>query len=217
MAKAGENNTPRNYDEDARMKLKRHLERVFARRRADCKINWDELWNDLETAARAYTWSTRSLTVESSYSPGDTLVGLDETRKLIDVLVRKLNTLALFNWNVISDSTGCLLIKYESPTELIGKLTALRDKLVADAEGLRKFITGQRVRVYNVRDCTAEFKGIMLEIGQKLLGSQKIGRSDGPLITFLHLALLPVLGDATPDADALRVFARRHSQSALSS
>jgi hypothetical protein len=103
------------------------------------------------------------------------------------------------------------------PGELIGELTALRDKLAAAAANLREFTTGQRLRVYNLRDCVAEFKGIMLEIGQKLLGSQKIGRSDGPLITFLYLALLLVLGNATPDADALRVFAQRHSQGALPS
>jgi hypothetical protein len=105
MAKAGENNIPRrHYDEDARMELKRHLERVFARRRTDCKIDWDELWNDLETAARTYAWSTRLLATEPSYSPGEKLAGLDETRKLINVLLRKLNT--LFNWNFTSDSTG---------------------------------------------------------------------------------------------------------------
>jgi hypothetical protein len=50
----------------------------------------------------------------------------------------------------------------------------------------------------------------MIKIGQDLIGSEEIGYDEGPLLTFVHLALLPVLGAGTPDNGALRKFANRH-------
>ena len=138
-----------------------------------------------------------------------------ECAELINALLRKLNNPALFNWNLSRTLTDpwCRSIKCETLKfgDLIEQLTDLRAKVAVDAEGLRKFAVGQKLRAYRQDDCVAEFKEGLLEIGQNLFGPQ-VGRNDGPLITFLQLALQPVLGDATPDADALRTFARRHTQ-----
>ena len=215
MAKAVAENTPRCcYNEEVRAKLKQHIEQAVTRRGTCREIDWDELWNKLESAARAYTWSAELLS-NKAYSPGDTIKGLIECAELINALLRKLNNPALFNWNFISDSTDpwsrsikCETLKFG---DLIEQLTDLRAKVAVDAEGLRKFAVGQKLRAYRQDDCVAEFKEGLLEIGQNLFGPQ-VGRNDGPLITFLQLALQPVLGDATPDADALRTFARRHTQ-----
>ena len=56
-----------------------------------------------------------------------------------------------------------------------------------------------------------ELKEALLEIGQGLLG-QSVGGSDGPLLTFLKLALDPILGAATPDGEALRTFDSKASR-----
>jgi hypothetical protein len=95
--------------------------------------------------------------------------------------------------------------------DLIEQLADVRAKVTADAEGLQELAAEQKIRAYRKDDCIAELKGRLLEIGQNLFGPQ-VGGNDGPLITFLQLALQPILGDATPDADALRAFARRHTQ-----
>lgn len=211
MAKAVAENTPRcRYDEEARVKLKRHIEQAVARRGIRCEIDWGAL----EEAARIYTWNAESRSSKAC-SPADTIAGLIECAELINALLRKLNNHELFNWNFISDSTDpwCRSIKRETLKfdDLIEQLTDVRAKVTADAKGLREFAAGQKIRAYREDDCIAELKGRLLEIGQNLFGPQ-VGRSDGPLITFLQLALQPILGDATPDADALRIFARRHTQ-----
>ena len=76
----------------------------------------------------------------------------------------------------------------------------MRAKVTGDAEDLRKFAAGQKLRGFRAPDCVAELKEGLLEIGQNLFGP-RVGRNDGPLITFLLLALQPVLGDATPDTE----------------
>jgi hypothetical protein len=215
MAKASAEDTPRcRYNEEARVKLKRHIEQAAARRGIRCEIDWGALWGALEEAAKIYTWSAESRSSKAC-SPGDTIAGLIECAELINALLRKLNNHALFNWNFISDSMDpwCRSIKCETLKfgDLIEQLTDVRAKVTVDAEGLRRFAAGQKLRAYREDDCIAELKGRLQEIGQNLFGPQ-VGRNDGPLITFLQLALQPVLGDATPDADALRTFARRHTQ-----
>jgi hypothetical protein len=131
-------------------------------------------------------------------SSGDTIKELVECSKLIDTLIRKLKNPALWNWNFISDSTDpwCRSIKRESPKlrgNLIEQLTGARDKAAADAATLQEFATGQKIRAYRKDDCVTELKEALLEIGQGLLG-QSVGGSDGPLLTFLRLALEPILG-----------------------
>lgn len=212
MAEADKQIIPRRYyDEEACAALKQHLEQVFARQGAECKINWDELWDELEITARTYTWSVRSLIEEPSYSLGDVLVWHDQTCKLIDDLIKRLNTAP--DWRFISAPSisapsGRLSIRYESPrTE---ELITLRNKFAADADDLRKLFADQRVHAYDERDSLAELKVTMIKIGQDLIGSEEIGYDEGPLLTFVHLALLPVLGAGTPDNGALRKFANRH-------
>jgi hypothetical protein len=216
MTEAGAKDTPQcRYNEEARAKLKGHIERAAARRRDRYEVNWDELWNKIELAARAYYWSMESPSIKA-YSPRDTIKGLAGCGKLIDALIRKLKTPALWNWNFVSDSTDpwCRSIKSESPKSLGGlieQLTAARDKATADAAELRTFAAGQKIRAYRQDDCLIELKGRILGIGQDYLGRQ-VGSSDGPLITFLGLALEPILGAATPDGEALRAFARERQQ-----
>ena len=215
MAKAvGENIPGCCYNEEVRAKLKQHIEQAVRRRGTCREIDWDGLWHKLESAARAYAWNAELVSNEA-YSPGDTIKGLMECAELITALLRKLNNRALFNWNFISNSTEPWSRSIKGETlrfgYLIEPLTELRAKAAVDAEGLQKFAVGQKLRAYRQDDCVAEFKEGLLEIGQDLFGPQ-VGRNDGPLITFLQLALQPVLGDATPDPDALRTFARRHTQ-----
>jgi hypothetical protein len=216
MGKAGTEDTPRcRYDEGVRAELKRYIEQVIARQGDRRGVDWNPLWNELERVASAYDWSVGLLSIKP-HSPKDTIAGLFECEKLINALLRKLNTPALFNWNFISDSSdpSCRSIKRESPKKfrnLIEGLTAAREKLRGDAAELQKFAAGHRLRAYAKDDCVAEFKTGVLVIAQGLFGEQ-VGRSDGPVITFLQLALQPVLGDATPNADALRAFARRHTR-----
>jgi hypothetical protein len=209
MAEAEQNHTPpRYYNKEARVELKQHLERVFARRGTDCKIDWEELWDNLETTARSYVRSVRLSTVlstiEPSYRPGDVLAWFDEICKLINTLEQKLKTAP--DWRFVSPSG----ILFRSESYAIRELIALRGKLTTDADELREFLADQKVHTHNTHDSLAELKVIMLKIGQNLLGLQTSGRSGEPLIKFAHLALLPVLGDATPDVDVLRVFAHRH-------
>jgi hypothetical protein len=152
----------------------------------------------------------------NAYSSRDTIKGLAECSKLIDLLIRKLKTPALWNWNFVSDSTDpwCRSIKSESPRflgNLIEQLNAARDKATADAAELRAFAAGKKIRTYREDDCLIELKERILEIGQDYVGRQ-IGSSDGPLITFLGLALEPILGAATPNGEALRAFARERQQ-----
>jgi hypothetical protein len=213
-AKAVAENTPRcRYNEEARVKLKRHIEQVVARRGIHCEIDWGTLWGAIEEAARIYTWNEESPSSKAC-SPADTIAGLVECAELINALLRKLNNHELFNWNFISDSTDpwCRSIKRETLKfdDLIEQLADVRAKVTADAKGLQELAAEQKIRAYRKDDCIAELKGRLLEIGQNLFGPQ-VGGSDGPLITFLQLALRPILGEATPDADALRAFARRHT------
>ena len=213
MSKVTAEDTPQcRYNEEARAKLKGHIERAAARRRDRYEVNWDELWNKLELAARVYYWSMELLSIEV-YSPMDTIEGLAECSKLIDKLIRKLKTPALWNWNFVSDAADpwCRSIKSELPKllgDLIEQLTAAGNKATADATALQEFTAGQKIRVYRKNDCVTELKEALLEIGQGLLG-QSVGGSDGPLLTFLKLALDPILGAATPDGEALRTFARK--------
>jgi hypothetical protein len=193
----------RHYDEEDRANIRRHLKRVFAQWKTACKIDWEELWNKLETIANGVAWSAKLLADEPSFSRGYTLARLDETCKLIDALLQKLN---LPDWRFISASTG--LFGYDSPSNLIGGLPALRDELAARADDLRESFTDQRPRSYNEHDCAAVLKEIMFAIGQDLLGS--VAQSRAPIIEFVRLALLPVLGDATPNGEALRKFAEDH-------
>jgi hypothetical protein len=198
------------HDESSRAEIKRHLERVIARREDCPNLNWDRLWNDLELAAEVYNGSLRSLSSASS-SISQTIAGFRDCLKLIEILELKLKAPALSNWDFIFDSNGQFsrLSKREPPK--LSYVFALRERIMTEATKLREFTAGRNIRVYNKEDCVAEFKARIIEIGQQLLGPA-VGRSDGPLITFVHLGLMPVLGDATPDNDALRAFAQRHKK-----
>jgi hypothetical protein len=181
MAKASAEDTPRcRYNEEARVKLKRHIEQAAARRGIRCEIDWGALWGALEEAAKIYTWSAESRSSKAC-SPGDTIAGLIEFAELINAMLRKLNNHALFNWNFISDSTDpwCRSIKCETLKfdDLIVQLTDVRAKVTADAKDLREFAAAQKIRAYREDDCVAELKEGLLEIGQNLFGPQ-VGRAD---------------------------------------
>jgi hypothetical protein len=65
-----------------------------------------------------------------------------------------------------------------------------------------------------VNEHEAWLVGVILDVGHRLFGPE-VGHENGPLVTFLRLALEPALGRATPSATALRTIARREGWSAL--
>src|SRR5262245_57076559 len=112
MAKAAVQHTPhRYYSEEVRTEMRKHVERVLARRKSPRPLDLDWVWDDLETAARIYFSSLKSCSLSPSIT--DATEGLDKCRAHIDNLLRELKKPALSNWNFISDSNDpfCRILK----------------------------------------------------------------------------------------------------------
>jgi hypothetical protein len=204
VTEADRNRTPPlYYGEETRAVLRAHIERVAARRKGTCNVDWSALWFELECAAgncEPLPGKRRNFDA--------TIRELIKYRKAADVLLQGLNNPALANWD-FSSVTGNRLIKIESPGRLRlsqGKiLVALRDEFEVQIAELQQFAKKQKMCAL---DRKARFVNKVLDIGYKLFG-QQVGGPDGPLIKFAQLALRPVLGDATPSANALRTRSRR--------
>ena len=80
----------------------------------------------------------------------------------------------------------------------------------ASAAALRELRANQSTHSFNEHDLVAGLKETGFKIGQECFGSQKIGPAGGPLLQFVVLVLCPVLGERTPDGEALRKFAEEH-------
>lgn len=217
MAKANHEGIPRrHYDEAARAKLKAHIMQVAARRRKNVRADdvtwkpfWDRLWHQLEAAAAGFDWGEELR--YQAIRPRDTIDQLTKRIELIDDLCHELRKPT--NWDFTSDTKNPWrrLVKSEPSRfgDLIGALETARKQTEIDVAGLRRELAGEpKMRARIDVDCEGELKGRLLDIGRSLFG-QQIGNPEGPLVTFLHLALTPVLGEATPDKNALRTWALR--------
>jgi hypothetical protein len=215
VTKAGRNRTPPYYySEETCAVLRAHIEKVAARRKVPCNVDWSALWDELERIAGAL----EPLPGER-LNFNDTIRALTKCQKAADVLLQQLNNPALTNWDFDSVTSNSVtgnrlmkrLIKIESPRRLrplIENLVPFRDELEADIAELQKFAKKQKMHAL---DREARLLDEVLDIGHELFG-QQVGGSDGPLIKFVQLALRPVLGDATPSANALRISALRRSK-----
>jgi hypothetical protein len=179
-----------------------------------CNVDWSALWDELERIAGAL----EPLPGER-LNFNDTIRALTKCQKAADVLLQQLNNPALTNWDFDSVTSNSVtgnrlmkrIIKIESPRRLrplIENLVPFRDELEADIAELQKFAKKQKMHAL---DREARLLDEVLDIGHELFG-QQVGGSDGPLIKFVQLALRPVLGDATPSANALRISALRRSK-----
>jgi hypothetical protein len=119
---------------------------------------------------------------------------------------------ALLNWDVASSDGLRGAVKAESPKRLqhlARELAELQNELETDARELQGVFDGaKKTYAANVNDHEAWLVGVILDVGHRLFGPQ-VGHENGPLVTFLRLALEPVLGKATPSAATLRTLARR--------
>ena len=208
---ADKGTTPRRYDEAARAALKRHVERVDQQRGVSRDVDWDALWGDLESAAETY----KMWTVQPQNSPKvparNNLDKLTRCATTINKLRDYLRDPALLNWDVVSSDGSRRAIKAETPERLehlTRELAELQNKLETDARELQVVLNGAKLHAADVNDSNAWLEGVILDIGHRLFGPQ-VGRADGPLVTFLQLALTPVLGEATPPRETLRTIARR--------
>jgi hypothetical protein len=219
---ADKGTTPRCYDEAARAALKRHVERVDQQRGVSRDVDWDALWGNLESAAETY----KMWTVEPQNSPKlpaqNHLDKLTRCATTINKLRDYLRDPGLLNWDVVSSDGSRRAIKAELPerlkhltpqlaelqNELTRQLAELQNELEAEARKLQVVLNGAKLHAADINDSNAWLEGMILDIGHRLLGPQ-VGRADGPLVTFLQLALTPVLGEATPPRETLRTTARR--------
>jgi hypothetical protein len=161
----------------------------------------------LEEAARLYSSSVKSLSMSSGVH--DAREGLARCRKLIDDALCELKKPALSNWNFVSDNPFCRLVETRPLQDVADMLTAADAVIAAKIKELEELGAGQGLRVYKGDDCVRELKGRLFELGHEWFG-REVGGPTGPLITFVRLALLPILKDATPDSDTLRQFAKEH-------
>ena len=200
----------RRYDEAARAALKRHVERVYQQRGVSRDVDWDALWGDLESAAETYKmWTVQPQ--NSSVPARNNLDKLTRCATTINKLRDCLRDPALLHWDVVSSDGSRRAIKAESPERLehlTRELAELQNKLETDARELQVVLNGAKLHAVDVNDYNAWLEGMILDIGHRLFGPQ-VGRADGPLVTFLQLALTPVLGEATPPRETLRTNARR--------
>jgi hypothetical protein len=202
VAEAAEKLTPSApqayFSETARTEMRLRLERKLARRKSACMIDWDSLWDELEIMLRTYAKACSQL--ELSPSPSEVIAALEEIRASIKELLRKFSVLP--EQNFISDA-GELL--FDAGSWAAAPLTPLLEEVEARADALREL---GRAHVHGTRgDYEAELKRVLFRIGEDLLGWE-ISRT-GPLVTFVRLALRPVLGNKTPNNDALFQFAIR--------
>jgi hypothetical protein len=195
------------FDEGVWAELKRHLE--WATRQ---KIDWESLRAEFKTAARRYAWGKELLVTELSFrrSPEDTLAKLEKIRELSTALRRELAT--DFTQRFVSETsiTRHYLQHYPPSPDNVKWAADISERYKATADSLQRFITDhQEIRTYATRDCKSELYETMFDIGQRLLNSQEVGRSNSSLLTFMSLALRFVLGNEAPGGDALRGFAYR--------
>ena len=213
MAEAKQNSIPpARYSEEARVELRRHIERVAAQRRVTCNgVDFDALWEALEGAAIAYDLSIEE--VAATLSARETLGELVKYRSMIeDLLQNCLQRRELFEWDFIS-TTGSRFGKSErlslGPT--IEGLSSVRDRFTADIADLTRYVEeaeGQKTYAVDKADYRVPVQAIVLDIGRQIFGPA-VGNTKGPLITFMRLALEPILGEDTPTPGALQKFAQR--------
>jgi hypothetical protein len=212
MAEAAEHNTllssspPRRYDEAARAALKRHIERADLQRGVSRDVDWAELWVALEATAELHErWAA-----DPKVAARKTLDKLTKCATAINKLRGYLTDPELLSWGAASMAGWSF--KAESPERLehlARGLAELQNELETDARELRNILSGAR-KTYAL-DPEVWLVGMVLNIGHRLF--PQVGHEDGPLITFLRLALEPVLGGAAPPATTLRSVARRWSAS----
>jgi hypothetical protein len=209
MAEVDQNFTPlQYYNEAARSELQAHIEKVLARQGKTFE-HWDYLWGYLEDAAQAYCRDLERFSHGSLPAPQETLQRIDERITAIDKLTSYLREWPPFDW---FRNEGGFLVRSDSPKQwqhLTGELAKLRAKFSDDTQELQKFLNKGKTYAATASDWQVLFQWRVLEIGRQLLGPQ-VGRDDGPLMTFLQLALSPVLGKSTPRPPTLRSFARRN-------
>lgn len=201
--------TPRcYYDEEARAKLRKHIERVGQQREVARDVDWDvELWQTLEASAALYErWAA-----DPKVTARNALNALTRCAVAIDKLRGCLMDPALLNWSAVSSSG--LSFQAESPELrelLVEELAELQNEYETDARELRVVLSGAGAKKKtSATHPEAWLVRVILDIGHQLFGPQVVGYEEGPLIKFLQLALEPVLGSATPSAEALRTIARR--------
>jgi hypothetical protein len=195
-----ESTPPRFYSEEVWARCIEHAKRERARRKLDCKVDWEEYRNEFELAARTYVSNVRSIQLLRISATRDRI------HKLLDAVGQEFVTLS--NWNLFNDAE-CLWINYEEglgeENELI---KALRTK-VDDAVDKQRGFLGQGGHTLIRQNCQAEYKKVVLKIMRNLLDSREIGYADGPFIALTHMMLLPVLDNETPNRRALRRFTQR--------
>src|SRR5262245_58636958 len=218
MAKDDENNTPpRCYDKAARAAIKAHIEKVAAQRKITRNtLDSDAVCERLEFAATMYNQCIAQLVKDKPLIQGAPQAKARETLDLltgcvttIGKLRRYLTNPALFGWDFASLDGLRRTIKSEASSEhLIQELPNLHNDMESDARELQKVIKGAKMHAVDVGDCEAWLIGQIRDICHQLFGPQ-VGRADGPLVTFMHLGLKPVLGEAIPPRETLRTIARR--------
>ena len=196
------------YREKDRAAIQRHIEHVFVQRGSDCGVDFAELWQSLEVAATAYD---RNMSRDKAPSASETLKELKKYRDDIDDLVRNClqnETLFEFDFVLAGGSRIMKCAPRKSVPALIEGLSAIRDELAESIAELQDFVADARAHVADADEYRATIQGLVLELGQKLLGRQ-VGNENGPLVKFMRLALRPILGAETPSPVALRKFAQR--------
>ena len=193
------------FSDDDRVKIKAHVEGVMARRKAPCSVDFDELWNALELAAMAYDDAAGG-----GAGACETRAELMKYRSIIDDLVKNcLQKPELFKFDFVSATGIFSKSERKPPPSLINELTAERDKFDEVIADLKKFIDdGGKIHSVSKDDYRINVQGLILELGRNLFGSS-VGNEKGPLVTFLELALRPILGQETPTPQALKKFAQR--------
>jgi hypothetical protein len=200
------------YSDEARAKLKHHIERVDRRLRVTRDVDWNALWENLEIAAQMYARGVAPPQDIPKTTARKTLDTLDECATAIRTLRKCLTSPELCgSWDFSSSDGLRRAIKVEAPPpeHLIRELSELQDTVEADVRELQEVVGGAKMHAFGADDCRANLIGQVLAAGHQLLGLKKVGHENGPLVTFLRLALEPVLGRATPSTTALRTFARR--------
>ena len=122
----------------------------------------------------------------------------------------------LINWDFVG-VRGDRTIVSESPEArshmvagIIEGLTRVRSDYSDRIKSLKQFTKGQKTRRYPIDDCDSTFLDIVLQIGRGMIGTDRVGGNEGPLIKFMEAAARPVFGKTTPSPETLRTFARRH-------
>ena len=198
--------------EKGRANLKKDVDRC-----RQTEPDWETLWDDLEFFAQMYVGCIRCSNRKSQMlTPRKTLRLLTAACKKIDDAVNCLKEPRFFNWDFVS-SRGDRTIVSESPQAhshmvagIIKGLTRVRSDYSDRIKSLRRFTKGQKTRRYPIDDCDSTFLDIVLQIGRRVMGTNRVGGDGGPFIKFMEAAVRPVFSNRTPPPEALRTFARRH-------